>query len=69
MKSIQQAVSDYVADNNTTKEALAKDLGFKRSAFYMKLRGDSDFTLSEAFRLSKKIGCTVDELYAMTQVA
>ena len=69
MKTIQQAVSDYVADSNTTKEALAKELGFGRSAFFMKLRGDSEFTLSEAFRLSRTIGCTIDELYAMTQTA
>ena len=69
MKSIQEAVSDYIASTNTTKDAFAKELGFKRSAFYMKLRGDSEFSLSEAYRLSRALGCTVDELYAMTQVA
>ena len=69
MKTVQEAISDYVAEKNTTKDDLARSLGFGRSAFYMKLRGDSEFTLSEAHRLSKEIGCTVDELYEMTQVA
>ena len=69
MKSVQEAVSDYVSDNNTTKEALAKELDFGRSAFFMKLRGDSEFTLPEAYRLSRVLGCTVDEFYEMTQVA
>lgn len=69
MKTIHQAVSEYVADENTTKDALAKELGFSRSAFFMKLRGDSEFTLSEAYRLSRVIGCTVDDIYEMTKTA
>lgn len=67
MKTVHEAVSDYVADSNTTKEALAKELGFGRSAFFMKLRGDSEFTLAEAYRLSRTLGCSIDDLYAMTQ--
>lgn len=66
MKTIQQAVSDYVSENNTTKDAMAKELGFGRSAFFMKLRGDSEFTLNEAYRMSRALGCTVDDIYAMT---
>lgn len=69
MKTIQEAVTDYVSENNTTKDALIEELGFGRSAFFMKMRGDSEFTLSEAYRVAKKIGCTVDELYEMTQPA
>ena len=69
MKTIQQAVSEYVADKSTTKDAMAKELGFSRSAFFMKLRGDSEFTLSEAYRLSRAIGCTVDDVYEMTRTA
>lgn len=67
--SVQQAVTDYVNDNNTTKEALAKELGFGRSAFFMKLRGAGEFSLPEAWGLSRKLGCTLDEFYEMTQVA
>ena len=69
MKTMQQAVTDYVSENNTTKDALIEELGFGRSAFFMKLRGDSEFTLSEAYRVSRKLGCTVDEIYEMTQTA
>ncbi len=69
MKTVQQAVSDYVADSNTTKDALAKELGFGRSAFFMKLRGDSEFTLGEAYRLSRVLGCSIDELHSMTQAS
>ena len=69
MKSVHEAISEYVEANNMTKDAFIKELGFGRSAFFMKVRGDSEFTLSEAYSLSKAIGCTVDELYEMTQVA
>ena len=66
MTGVQQAVTDYVKEKNTTQEALATKLGFKRSAFFGKLRGASDFTLSEAYRLSHELGFTLDDFYAMT---
>ena len=64
---IQQAVNEYVKANHTTKEAFAERMGIGRSAFFMKMRGDSEFTLSEARRISLEIGCTMDEFYEMTQ--
>ena len=67
MKTIQQAVTDYVSENNITKDALIEELGFGRSAFFMKMRGETELTISEAYRLSRKLGCTMDELYAMTK--
>lgn len=69
MRTIQQAVSDHVSDRNTTKDAFAEEVGIGRSAFFMKLRGDTEFTLSEAYRMSRKLGCTVDEFYEMTLMA
>lgn len=66
MKSIQQCVSDYVSLNNTTKDALAKQVGIGRTSFFSKLRGTSEFTLGEAYRLAKQLGCTTDEIYLMT---
>lgn len=66
MKHVQQVVTDYVEENNTTKDALAAKLHFGRSAFFSKLRGASEFTLSEAYRLSRELGCTLDDFYAMT---
>jgi DNA-binding XRE family transcriptional regulator len=67
MISLQKFVSDYVETNNTTKEALAKEAEIGRTSFFSKVKGTSDFTLSEAHRLASIIGCTLDELYAMQQ--
>ncbi len=66
MKQVQGAVSEFVEARNTTKEALATKLGFGRSAFFAKLRGSNEFTLGEAYRLSRELELTLDEFYAMT---
>ena len=65
MKRVQQVVTDYVEANNMTKDAFASKLGFGRSAFFSKLRGSSEFTLTEAFLISRELGCTLDDFYAM----
>ena len=67
MKTVYEAVSDYVADNSTTKDAVAESLEIGRSTFFMKVRGASEFTLPEAYRLSRMLGCSIDDLYEMTQ--
>ena len=67
MKTIQEAVSDYVSEHNTTKDAFIEELHIGRSAFFMKMRGETELTISEAYRLSRKLGCTIDELYEMTK--
>ena len=67
MKGIQQAFNDYVSENNTTKDVVAAKLGFSRSTFFMKLRGDSEFSLSEAHRVAQLLGCSMEDLFAMTQ--
>ena len=66
MKHVQEVVTEFVKERNTTKEALARKLGFKRTAFFAKLRGANEFTLGEAYRLSRELGCTLDDFYAMT---
>ena len=66
MKPVQEAVTDFVNEHDTTKEALASKLGFGRSAFFAKLRGANEFTLGEAYRVSRELGITLDEFYAMT---
>lgn len=68
MKTIQQAVDDYVRDTGTTKEAIAKQAEIGRTSFFSKLRGSSEFSLSEGYRLSKILGCSLDDFYAMTSV-
>lgn len=66
MQTIREYVNDYANDHNTTRDAIAAKAEIGRSSFYAKLRGASEFTLPEAYRLSKVIGCTIDELYSMT---
>lgn len=65
MKSVKEAVEDYISKENITKEALANSLEMSRSSLFGKLRGVNDFTLPEAYRLSRKLGCTLDEFYDM----
>lgn len=66
MKQVQHAVTDFAKANNTTKEELALKLGFKHTSFYNKLCGKSEYTLSEAYSLSRELGCTLDDFYSMT---
>ena len=66
MKDIKEAVDDYLDDNEMTKEALAEELGMSRSALFNKLRGSNELTLPEAYKLSRLLSCTLDELFAMT---
>lgn len=64
--NIKQFVDDYVRNNDTTKEALAEKAEIGRTSFFSKLRGASEFSLSEGYRLSRILGITIDELYEMT---
>lgn len=65
MKSVQQVVDDYVSDNHTTKEALAKEVEIGRTSFFSKLRGSSEFSLSEGYRLAKVLGYSLDDFYSL----
>ena len=60
--AIKQRVGAYLEGTGSTKEQLAHDLGISRGALYAKLNGTSDFTLPEAYALSKLLGCTVEDL-------
>lgn len=66
MPTIKDAVDQYLGDNNMTKEVLAEELGMGRSALFNKLRGSNEFSLPEAYKLSRMLGCTLDDLYEMT---
>ncbi|HAM15890.1 MAG TPA: transcriptional regulator [Eggerthellaceae bacterium] len=66
MNRIQDCVTDYVVKNGTTKDALAEKVEIGRTSFFSKLRGTSEFSLSEAYRLSRELGCSMDDLYKMT---
>ena len=60
--NLQEKVGHYVEANETTMGAVADKLGISRSSLFNKLRGSNEFSLSEAFNLSRILGMTVDEL-------
>lgn len=60
--NLQEKVGHYVEANGTTMGAVADRLGISRSSLFNKLRGSNEFSLSEAFDLSRILGVTVDEL-------
>lgn len=64
-KAIAARVNAYVRNENTTKDALADALEIGRSTFYSRLSGERGWLFDEVVRLSKKFGCTVDELMTM----
>ena len=65
--TIQEAVKDYVKSNHITKDAFAAEVGINRTTFFAKMRGASEFTITEAHRMSRVLGCTMDDFYEMTQ--
>lgn len=69
MKGIKKAVKAYLESNNETMDGLAWEIGIGKSTLYAKLAGVTELTLSEAWRLSRVLGVSVDDLYAMTVAA
>ena len=63
--NLQEKVGHYVEANETTMGAVADKLGISRSSLFNKLRGSNEFSLSEAFNLSRILGMTVDELFRL----
>lgn len=59
---IAQRVTAYVDRTGETRESLAKRLGMSRGSLYEKLSDNREFTLSEAYELSKILGCSVNDL-------
>lgn len=60
--AIRSRVGAFLASTGMTKNELAERLGISRGALYMKLHGESDFSLHEAYQLASIIGCSVNEL-------
>ena len=48
-----------------TRDALADSLGMSRSSFFNKVRGSYEFSLSEAYALSRILGVSLDELHEL----
>ncbi len=63
--TLQKMVDDYAKARGVTRDAIADKLGISRSSFFNKMRGSYEFSLSEAFELSRMLGITLDELHAL----
>lgn len=62
MGAIKERLAAYVARTGTSKRDVANALGISLPTLYNKLRGDSEFTLAQAFALADMMGCSVDDL-------
>lgn len=62
MDSIKERVGAYLVREGKTKGELASELGMSTATLHSKLNGLTDFSLQQAIRLSKILGCTVSEL-------
>ena len=58
--TLQKKVGEYVEASGVTMGSVADTLGISRSSLFNKLRGASEFSLSEAFKLSRMLGMTLD---------
>lgn len=62
MDSIKERVGAYLEREGKTKQELASELGMTTVTLGHKLNGRTDFTFSQAIRLSEILGCTVGDL-------
>lgn len=62
MDSIKERVGAYLEREGKTKIWLASKLGMTTVSLNSKLNGDTEFTFSQAIRLSEVLGCTVNDL-------
>jgi len=67
MTQVKEALLRYMDQSGKTYEDVACDLGVARTSLFNKVRGQYAFTLEEAYRLSRMLDCTLDDLYSMTQ--
>lgn len=62
MDSIKERVGAYLEREGATKKGLAAQLGISTVTLNLKMDGKTEFTFSEAIRLSEILGCTVNDL-------
>lgn len=62
MDSIRERVGAYLAREGKTKKWLADELEMSTVTLNSKLNGETEFSFSQAIRLSDVLGCTVSEL-------
>lgn len=61
--AIKQNIERYVADNGTTKGALAGRIGISRSSLYEKMDGRRPWLLDEIIALASVMGCEEKEIW------
>lgn len=61
-KHIGEHICRYVDEHDTTKSALASNLGISRSALYEKIDGKRHWLIDETIRLAEIMGCEVVDL-------
>ena len=62
MDSIKERVGAYLEREGKTKKWLADELDMTTVTLGSKLSGETEFSFSQAIRLSEILGCTVNEL-------
>lgn len=62
MDSIKERVGAYLEREGKTKKWLADKLDMSTVTLNSKLNGETEFSFSQAIRLSDVLGCTVSEL-------
>lgn len=60
--AIRERVGAYLERDGVTKQNLAKQLGVSTVTLGSKLNGATEFSITEAIRLSQILGCTLNEL-------
>lgn len=60
--AILERIGAYLARENITKGEFADRAGIKRTTFYSRMSGDTEFSLIEGSKIANILGCTVDEL-------
>lgn len=60
--ALEKQVEEFVNASGMSRDQIATVLGLSRTSLYNKLSGKSEFTLDEAYILSRLLGITVDEI-------
>ena len=62
MDSIKERIGAYLEREGKTKQELAAELGMSTVTLSSKMNGKTDFTFTQAIKLSEILGCTVSDL-------
>lgn len=67
--NLSEKVGEYAEKNNETRDSIADKLGISRSSFFNKVRGSYEFSLSEAYKLSRLLGVSLDTMCSTLRAA